>query len=290
MNDSTHKVVLVTGASRGLGRGIARQFGRMGATVYMTSRQTSEAMLADAAAEVSAGGGKGVPVALDQHDPAAVEGLIKQIREEAGQLDILVNNAAAAPPELARPGAFWEKPLSIGDMIEIGLHTNYIAAYFAAPLMVQRRRGLIANISFYGAVTYFHGPAYGAAKAGTDKMSFDMALELRPHNVGCVSIWPGFIYSDAVAQFAETTPKEHLPPTLANHLAEFERPEFTGLVVNALHDDPALMEFSGQALIGAELGQRYGIRDIDGKQPLSYRDTMGEPLVFMPPNPNRPMA
>lgn len=290
MSDQTEKVVLVTGASRGLGRGVARQFGRLGATVYLTSRPSSEALLAEAAAEVDAGGGKGIAVALDQHDPAAVEALIKRIGEEAGRLDILVNNAAAAPPELARPGAFWEKSLAIGDMIEIGLHTNYITAYFAAPLMVQRRQGLIANISFYGAVTYFHGPAYGAAKAGTDKMSFDMALDLRPHNVGCVSIWPGFIYSDAVAAFAAATPKDKLPPTLAGHLDQFERPEFTGLVLNALHDDPKLMDLSGQALIGAELGQRYGIRDIDGKQPLSYRDTMGEPITFLPPNPKRPMG
>ncbi|CAN7456030.1 SDR family NAD(P)-dependent oxidoreductase [Phenylobacterium sp. LjRoot225] len=290
MSDQTGKVVLVTGASRGLGRGIARQFGRLGATVYLTSRPTSGAQLAEAAAEVTAGGGKGVAVPLDQHDPAAVEALFNGIRDETGRLDILVNNAAAVAPELGRPGVFWEKPLALGDMIEIGLHTNYIAAYFAAPLMVERKQGLIANISFYGAVTYFHGPAYGAAKAGTDKMSFDMALELRPHGVASVSVWPGFIYSDELAKFAETTPKEYLPAALVEHLPQFERPEFTGLVINALHDDPKRMELSGQALIGAELGERYGLRDIDGKQPLSYRDTMGQPITFLPPDPKRPMG
>ncbi len=289
MIDQVGKVVLVTGASRGLGRGVARQFGRLGATVYVTSRPSSAAQLDQAAAEVTAGGGRGVAVTLDQQDPTAVEALMRRIGEEAGKLDILVNNAAAVAPELGRPGVFWEKPLAVGDMIPIGLHTNYIAAYFAAPLMVARRQGLIANISFYGAVTYFHGPAYGAAKAGCDKMSFDMALELRPHGVGCVSLWPGFIYSDALAQFAQGTPKEHLPAALAAHLPQFERPEFTGLVLDALHDDPELMALSGRALIGAELGERYGLRDIDGKQPLSYRDTMGSPLEFLAPDPRRPM-
>jgi NAD(P)-dependent dehydrogenase (short-subunit alcohol dehydrogenase family) len=287
MND---KVVLVTGASRGLGRGIARQFGRFGATVYMTSRPASEALLAQAAAEVTGGGGKGIAVPLDQHDPRAVEALIRRIRDETGRLDLLVNNAAAVHPELARPGAFWEKPLALGDMIEIGLHTNYITAFFAAPLMIERRQGLIANISFYGAVTPFHGPAYGATKAGTDKMSFDMALDLRPYNVACVSIWPGFIYSDDLARFAEATPIDRMPPTLAAALPLFERPEFTAMVLNALQADPEVMKLSGQALIGAELGLRYGIRDLDGKAPVSFRDTMGGPLTFLPPDPRRPMG
>ncbi|MBR0757469.1 SDR family NAD(P)-dependent oxidoreductase [Bradyrhizobium jicamae] len=290
MSDQAGKAVLVTGASRGLGRGVARQFGRLGATVYVTSRASSAVLLAETAAEVTAGGGKGVAVPMDQHDPTAVEALFRRIREETGKLDILVNNAAAVAPELARPGAFWEKPLAVGDIIEVGLHTNYMAAYFAAPLMVECRQGLIANISFYGAVTYFHGPAYGAAKAGTDKMSFDMALELRAHDVACISLWPGFVYSDELAKFAETLPKDRLPPTLAAALPQFERPEFTALVLNALHDDPKLMELSGQALIGAELGQRYGLRDIDGKQPAAYRETMGAPLTFLPPDPKRPMG
>ena len=125
--------------------------------------------------------------------------LIDRIRDESGRLDIVVNNAAAVNPALATPGPFWEKPIELGDMIEVGLHTNYIMSYLAAPLLIEKRRGLIVNISFYGAVTYFHGPAYGAAKGGTDKMSFDMAVDLRPHNVACISFSPGFIYSDSVA-------------------------------------------------------------------------------------------
>jgi NAD(P)-dependent dehydrogenase (short-subunit alcohol dehydrogenase family) len=289
MTQVNGKVVVVTGASRGLGRGMARQFGRLGATVYVTSRPSSETVLREAAAEVTAWGGKGVAVPVDHRDAELVRALVTRIREEHGRLDILVNNAAAVHQQLARTGAFWEKPLAIGDMIEVGLHTSYVMSYFAAPLMIEQRRGLIANISFYGAATYFHGPAYGAAKAGTDKMSFDMALDLRPHDVACVSLWPGFIYSDALAQFVASAQGGTIPVYLARHLPFFERPEFSALVLNALHDDPERMSYSGETLIGAELGERYGIRDIDGKQPPSYRAIMGEPRRFVMPTSDQPM-
>jgi NAD(P)-dependent dehydrogenase (short-subunit alcohol dehydrogenase family) len=290
MAQENSKVVVVTGASRGLGRGMARQFGRLGATVFVTSRPSSEATLGEAAAEVTAWGGKGIAVPVDHRDAGQVETLVTRIREESGRLDILVNNATAVHPELGRPGVFWKKPLALGDMIEVGLHTSYIMNYFAAPLMIEHRSGLIANISFYGAETYFHGPAYGAAKAGTDKMSFDAALDLRPYDVACVSLWPGFIYSDALAQFVGSAPKEMIPAYLARHLPYFERPEFSALVLNALHDDPERMAYSGETLIGAELGERYGIRDIDGKQPPSYRATMGEPHKFVMPTSEQPMS
>jgi len=288
MTQTNGKVVVVTGASRGLGRGIARQFGRLGATVYVTSRASSESVLAEAAAEVTAWGGRGVAVAVDHRDGGQVEALVKRIREDSGRLDILVNNAADVHAALGRPGAFWEKPPALGDMIEVGLRTGYIMSYFAAPLMVEKRRGLIANISFYGAVTYFHGPAYGAAKAGTDKMCFDMALDLRPYNVTCVSLWPGFIYTDALAQFVSSAPAM-VPAYLSKHLPLFEKPEFSALVLNALHDDPESMTHSGKTLIGAELGEHYGIRDIDGKRPPSYRSTMGGPSAFVPPSNDQPM-
>jgi NAD(P)-dependent dehydrogenase (short-subunit alcohol dehydrogenase family) len=148
-----------------------------------------------------------------------------------------------------------------------------VASYHAAPLMAETRRGLIASISFYGAVSFFHGAAYGAAKAGTDKMTFDMAVDLRPYGVSAVSIWPGFIRTEAVAAI----PEDQVPPELAQLWPLFERPEFTGLVIDALYNDPELPSLSGQALIGAELGTRYGIKDLDGKQPVSFRATMGAP-------------
>jgi NAD(P)-dependent dehydrogenase (short-subunit alcohol dehydrogenase family) len=265
--------VVVTGASRGVGRGIARALGSLGATVYLTGRSGTGA-LEQAAAEVTSRGGRGISVSCDHRDDTAVKSLFDRVRSEAGQIDILVNNAAAVhAQDLLAPGGFWEKPLHLVDMIDVGLRSNYVAAYYAAPLMVAARRGLIVNISFYGAVSYFHGPAYGAAKAGTDKMTADMAVDLASHGVAAVSLWPGFVFTDTVAAL----PPEAIPENLRQMLPQFEKPEFSGLVIEALYRDPELMKLSGQALIGAELGVKYGIRDLDGKQPISYRDSMGAP-------------
>jgi NAD(P)-dependent dehydrogenase (short-subunit alcohol dehydrogenase family) len=265
-------VVLVTGASRGLGRGIARAFGSKGASVYVTGRHADE--LDGVVEEINARGGTGGAVVCDHRDDDQVAALFAQIAKEAGRLDILVNNAAAVYPDaLMAPGGFWEKPLNLSEMIDVGLKSNYIAAYHAAPMMVAAKRGLIASISFYGSVSYFHGAAYGAAKAGTDKMMRDMAVDLAPHNVAAVAIWPGFVLTDAV----KAIPTEFLPEDLRANLPNWETPEFTGLVIDALARDPDLMSLSGQALIGAELGHRYAIVDLDGKQPISYRATMGAP-------------
>jgi NAD(P)-dependent dehydrogenase (short-subunit alcohol dehydrogenase family) len=272
MQKSTLNVV-VTGASRGVGRGIARALGSLGATVYITGR-TATGALEQAAGEVTSCGGRGISVSCDHRDDTAVKSLFDRVRSEAGRIDILVNNAAAVhAQDLLAPGGFWEKPLHLVDMIDVGLRSNYVAAYYAAPLMVAARRGLIVNISFYGAVSYFHGPAYGAAKAGTDKMTADMAVDLASHGVAAVSLWPGFVFTDTVAAL----PPEAIPENLRQMLPQFEKPEFSGLVIEALYRDPELMKLSGQALIGAELGVKYGIRDLDGKQPISYRDSMGAP-------------
>jgi NAD(P)-dependent dehydrogenase (short-subunit alcohol dehydrogenase family) len=265
-------IAVVTGASRGLGRGIARALGSREFTVYVTGRGGDE--LDKAAAEVTAAGGRGVAARCDHRSDEQVKALFERVRAESHRLDVLVNNAAGVHPrDLATPGPFWQKPLHLVDMIDVGLRSNYVAAYYAAPLMVETGGGLMAHISFYGAVSYFHGPVYGAAKAGTDKMSFDMAVDLRPHNVASVSIWPGFILSDMLKSF----PREQLPPSVAANLPNFETPEFTGLVIERLWSDTERMALSGESLIGAELGLRYGIKDLDGKQPMTYVERMGKP-------------
>jgi NAD(P)-dependent dehydrogenase (short-subunit alcohol dehydrogenase family) len=281
MSSDRNLVVIVTGASRGLGRGIARAFGSLGATVYLTGR-SREGALEQAAAEVVALGGRAVPVACNHRADDQVRRLFARVRAEQGSLDILVNNAAAVYPDaLLAPGGFWQKPLRLVDMIDVGLRSNYVASYYAAPLMTEMRRGLIVNISFYGAVSYFHGAAYGAAKAGTDKMSHDLAIDLAPYGVAAVSLWPGFIRTDALAAM----PPETIPENLRVLLPQFERPEFSGLVIGALYRDPKLRELSGQSLIGAELGVKYGIKDLDGKQPISYRETMGAPASWFGARP-----
>ena len=273
MNQMSRKIAIVTGASRGLGRGIARGLGQTGATVYITGRVQGNALL-EAAAEVTERGGRGIAAVCDHRNDVEVAAVFDRIKAEQGRLDILVNNAAAVYPEaLMAPGPFWQKPLNLVDMLDVGLRSNYVAAYYAAPIMVAAGAGLIANISFYGAVSYFHGPAYGAAKAGTDKMTHDMAIDLAPAGVTAVSIWPGFVFTDAVAAM----PHDSIPEMLRAMLPQWERPEFTGLVIDALARDPACADHAGKALIGAELALHYGIRDIDGKQPISYRATMGAP-------------
>lgn len=276
----TRSVVVVTGASRGLGRGIARGFGSTGATVYVTARSSDA--LEEVVEEIAANGGTGVALPCDHRDDDQVQKVFERVADEAGRLDILVNNAAAVDPiALSSPGGFWEKSRSLVDMLDVGLRSNYIAAYHAAPIMVAAGRGLIASISFYGAVTNFHGPAYGAAKAGTDKMMADMAIELAPQGVSAVSIWPGFILTEMITSI----PAEHLPDDVREKLAQWEHPEFTALVIDALARDPQLAEMSGHTLIGAELGRRYGITDLDGKQPIDYRATMGSPAKpFVPAN------
>lgn len=265
-------VAVVTGASRGLGRGIARALGGHGFTVYVTARSADA--LDGAVSEINAAGGRGIAVPCDHRNDAQVQALFERVKNDSGRLDILVNNAAIVHVrDLSMPGPFWEKSLQLVDMIDVGLRSSYVAAYCAAPLMLATGGALMAHISFYGAVSYFHGPAYGAAKAGTDKMSFDMAQDLRPHNVASVAIWPGLILSDMM----KSVPPEHLPAHVRASLPNFETPEFTGLVIERLWRDPERMQLSGEAFIGAELGLRYGIKDIDGKQPPVYSDHFGKP-------------
>jgi NAD(P)-dependent dehydrogenase (short-subunit alcohol dehydrogenase family) len=255
---------------------MARGFASTGATVLVTGRD--QAALGDVVREIEACGARGVALACDHRDDGEVAAMFAKLPSlTGGRLDILVNNAAAVHAQaLIAPGGFWEKPIALAEMIDVGLRSAYVAAWHAAPLMVAAGRGLIANVSFYGARSYFHGPAYGAAKAGTDKMSADMAIDLAPHQVAAVSFWPGFILTDAV----RSMPPEMIPDDLRAMMPMWETPEFSGLVLDALFRDPELMSLSGTAVIGAELGQRYGIKDTDGKQPVSYRDTMGAPLAF----------
>lgn len=271
----TDRVALVTGASRGLGRGTARALGSKGMTVYLTGR-SAEALEA-CAGEVKQAGGRGVAIVCDHADDAQVKQAFDRIAADAGRLDLLVNNAAAVyGEELGKPGPFWEKDLKLADMITVGLRSDYVASYYAAPLMIRTGAALIANISFYGAVSYFVGPAYGAAKAGTDKMVHDMAIDFADTDVSVVSFWPGYVRTDE----SKAIPDEYFPEALRAILPEFETPEFTGLVIAGLLDDPRRKALSGRALIGAELGREYGIKDIDGKQPRDWTQAMGRPQRF----------
>jgi NAD(P)-dependent dehydrogenase (short-subunit alcohol dehydrogenase family) len=283
MNESA-TVAVVTGASRGAGRGIAIALGAHGCTVYVTGRseKAGDAPLAgtiyQTADAVTAAGGKGIPVRVDHGDDAQIRTLFETVGRDHGRLDILVNNACALHDQLTAPGNFWEKPLEIVDMLDVGLRSGYVASYYAAPLMIGRRRGLIVFTSASGAVHYVYGPAYGAHKAGMDKFAADMAVDFKPYNVAVMSIWMGALLTDRLKMVIAADRKKY------GHLEDAaETPEFTGHIVWALYNDPMLLEMSGQTVIGAEMARRYGIKDRADRQPRSYRETHGvEPRVQYP--------
>jgi NAD(P)-dependent dehydrogenase (short-subunit alcohol dehydrogenase family) len=273
---STPPVALVTGASRGAGRGIAIALGSHGCTVYVTGRseKSGDHSLAgtiyETAVAVTAAGGAGIAVRCDHGDDAQVQALFDQIGAEQGRIDILVNNAAAIHDELNAPGEFWEKPLKLGDLIEVGVRSGYVASWLAAPMMVERNHGLIVFTSASGAAHYSLGPAYGAHKAGMDKMAFDMAVDFRHAGkvVSVASIWMGALATDRLLALIVSDPTKY------GYLTDqIETPEFTGHVIWGLYSDPALAQKSGRTLIAAELAQEYGITDKEGRQPPSCRET-----------------
>jgi NAD(P)-dependent dehydrogenase (short-subunit alcohol dehydrogenase family) len=275
------RVVVVTGASRGAGKGIALALGATGATVYVTGRTRNEGdaplpgTVQSTAEAVTASGGKGIPVYCDHADEAAVQRLFKQVAEEQGRIDILVNNATSLHDDLTRAGPFWEKPLALTSLWEVGMRSHYTAAWYAAPLMLANGGGLIVNTSSFGGRIYMHGPAYGAGKAAVDKMSHDMAIDFRPHGVAVVSIWMGLLLTERTRRVFDAEPDKY-----ADLAATAESPEFTGRVIDALARDPQLMEKSGRVLIGAELGQEYGLTDINGSAPPSHRAFFGDPTTY----------
>lgn len=258
----TAPVAVVTGASRGAGRGIATALAARGWRVYGTGRTISDAPPG------------GVAVQLDHRDDAAVGRLFERVGQQNGRLDLLVNNAAVISDDLIGPEPFWEKPVELADVLDVGLRSSYIAAWHAAPLLLAADRGLIVFTSSPGAVCYMHGPAYGAQKAGADKMAADMAVDFRGTGVTTVSIWMGILLTDKLRSAFQGQPE-----ALAGFAEQAETPEFTGHVIDALYRDPALGDMSGHTVIGAELGQRYGITDEGGRTPPSHREMLGAPRV-----------
>lgn len=259
---------VVTGASRGAGRGIAEALGRAGWRVYLTGRTIS----AEDARRVGDAGGEGIAVVVDHGDDRLVAALFERVADETGQLDLLVNNAAAISDRLTDPAPFWRKPLDLADVLEVGLRSAYVAAWYAAPLLLAAERGLIAFTSSPGSVCYMHGPAYGAQKAGVDKMAADMAVDFRGTTVSTVSLWMGILLTERMRRLFDGNPE-----ALAAFAEHAETPQFTGRVIDALYRDPDLPALSGRTLIAAEVAQRYGITDEGGRRPPSHRDALGSP-------------
>ncbi|MEP9395707.1 SDR family NAD(P)-dependent oxidoreductase [Gordonia sp. VNQ95] len=258
------RVALVTGGSRGVGRGVATALVDAGWTVYVTSRR-------------GVGPDGTHALACDHRDDAAVAEVFATISGAAGRLDLLVNNAWAAPKGFGGfSEPFWKRPVSDWDtLIGVGLRAHYVASVHAARAMVDAGSGLIVNISSFGSRGHLHSVLYGMSKAGLDKMAADMATELEGTGVTAISLWLGLIRTELLLSLG-------VDEFAGFSLSRAEDPEFVGRVIAALADDPALASLSGHTVIGAEYGRDHGIVNNDGAQPDSHREAFGGGGLYPP--------
>jgi len=247
------RIALVTGGSRGVGKGVAQELRAQGATVYMTGR-TFERDAADDGC---------IPVVCDHGDDRQVEALFDQMLKEHGRIDVLVNSVWGGYERMMENGVFtwglpfWQQPLWRWDaMFTAGVRAHYVAASYAARSMVARRQGLIVNISFWSAQKHIANVPYGVSKAATDKLTADMAHELRAYDVAVVSLYPGLVRTEKVMAAAAFL-----------DLSNSESPRFIGRAVAALAVDPQVMSRSGSLVVAAAYAQEAGFTDIDGAQP-----------------------
>jgi len=236
---SRMQTALVTGASRGVGRGVAIGLAEAGFKVYATGRSVDTADLPGAV----------VRIGCDHLRDEETASTFARIRAEAGSLDVLVNAAWGGYERMVEDGRFtwqlpfWEQPAHRWTgMLDAGVRAAWVASTHAAGMMVERRANVI----------------YGVSKAATDKMTADMAHELRPHGVAVVSLYPGLVRTEAVLAAAKEGWLD---------LSNSESPEFIGRVIAALARDPAILERSGRVAVAAEIAAELGVRDIDGRQP-----------------------
>jgi dehydrogenase/reductase SDR family protein 1 len=247
------QVALVTGGSRGVGKGIAQELCTQGATVYVTGRTIGGQDFPDDC----------IPIVCDHTNDDQVELAFARIADERGHLDVLVNNVWGGYERMVENGVFtwplpfWRQPIWRWDaMFAAGVRAHYVAACLAARSMVERRRGLIVNISFWAARKHIGNVPYGVAKAATDKMTADMAHELREHNVAVVSLYPGLVRTEKVMEAAAYL-----------DLRNSESPRFIGRAVASLSTDQHIMSKTGTVVVAAECAKEYGFSDIDGNRP-----------------------
>lgn len=282
------RVAVVTGASRGIGRGIALELGVQGMTVYVTGRSSTASSTTDSnvggsitetANDITAAGGCGIAVAVDHNKDDQVKALFERIQAEQGRLDLLVNNAFQLN-SIETKGSFWEQGAASWDSIHaVGLRSHYIASCYAAPLMIQTAKQgpppLIVNVSSFGGLAYTFNVAYGVGKCAVDRLARDMSIELEDHGVAVVSVWPGLVRTERSQHLIDTGEWEGKTGMSTNNM---ESPRFTGRAVVALCNDQKLMDITGKVVVVAEAAKKYGFTDIDGTVPPSIRS-----LKFMLP-------
>ena len=267
------KVCVVTGASQGVGRGIAIALGAEGATVVLSAR--NEQLLKQTAEVIEQRGGEAIVFPCDFSIDEQVSSWAARIERSMSAVDCLVNCASFIPDELIVPGPFWDKPVHLANQLTVGVRSSYVATHALAPLMIRQLDGLVVNISSPGSRAYMHGPAYGACKAGIDKLGHDMAHDFKPYGVTVVTLWPGVVATEKTQAAAQAEPDKY------GHLLEMaESVEFNGRVIGALLCDSTRNQKSGQVYFTAELAQQYGVTDVCGKSPASHRDWFGETTQF----------
>lgn len=282
MNKSLEgKIALVTGATRGLGKGIAVGLGEAGATVYITGRtlesDNCSGSLRETELAVTAAGGKSIPIQVDHSDDEQVRLLFDRIQDEQGKLDILVNNVYSGVQALtdASGKGFWAEEPNFWDACNnVGLRSHYVASVFAARMMTQHRQGLICTISSWGGLSYIFGVPYTVGKAACDRLAADMAIELKPHHVTSLSIWPGIVGTEHITRLAAQMRSNEATDPQSSMFREgynWETPLLTGRVIAALAADPNVMRRTGKVQIVAELAQHYGLVDQNGDRPVSLR-------------------
>ena len=311
------RVALVTGASRGVGRGAAIGLGEAGATVYITARRVSTSKELSGSAEdtatlVTKAGGKGITVECDHADDQQVEALVRQIEEEQGRLDILVNNVLPGPSIMQHPGPsmggapFWEAEVDEQwhAALTVGVRGHYVMTKLAMPLLLASK-GLIVNTSSVGGCLYTINVLYGVGKAAHEKMMRDMAVELEDTPVSIMTVWPGFVRTELQDERLRQDPSlevlrqalsmtwrlipgklEKLEAMSVEQLDGLvESPVFTGRAIVALANDPDVKEKNGRVFSVVSLAEAYGFTDIDGSRPdglqLLETDFWGplEPIV-----------
>ena len=278
MTGPERPVALITGASRGVGRGVAVALGKHGYRVYVAGRESSRRLdeaalpgtLQETASEIENAGGECVVVHCDLAQDNDIAEMFGRIAKAESGLDLLVNNAAFLHEDMGKPLRFWEKSEKVADIIDVGLRCHYLATRHAIPLMIGRPSPLIVNISFFGAAK-MHDPAYYAAKAGLDAMAATAAPELDPMGITMVSVWPGIVATERL----DLVLGQH--PEIADQLPPLEPPELVGEAIVALQGDEALAQFNGNTLIVAELVRHYGLTDKSAPLPISLRGTFGVP-------------
>jgi len=268
------QVCLVTGATRGIGKGIALQLGGAGATVYITGRTLTPppgkvgGSLQETAKEIRERGGNCIPVVCDHSNMDDVERLFEQIsREQDGRLDVLVNNAYSAVQTImdARNEKFYEKPPTMWDEVNnVGLRNHYFCTVYAARMMVPRQTGLIINVSSGGGLRYLFNVPYGVGKEALDRMAVDCAIELRKSSVAVISLWPGPVKTEMINANMETADAK-----VASMFQQGETPEFSGKCVVKLASDPNIMSRSGRIVTTADVADQHDLSDEDGSKPFN---------------------